>query len=360
MVGRASLLLLTAAACSFSEPADQRRSRDEQVGTTETGAYRFEAADGLLHVLEAGEDALTARATSTAFRLTLTRKVAALERVRLRLVNLHPDVRLTAAPGVLEEGGPEPLLHLARAWTVRFPPGVDVVELTSGGLPAGDFTFLAFGDIQTGIDAFDEVVEAVNREEGIDFILMLGDLTQRATPEEFAEVEEAFARIRWPIYSTPGNHDVFERRTYQDRFGRASYSLVHRGARFTSVDSASGGLDPRTWEWVEGWFREGRDQLHVAFSHIPAIEVLGIRGGQWNSPREGRKFVGLGLAHRLDLLLFGHIHTYDGYSLGGIPTHISGGCGAIPERLDGIERHYLRVHASPARGTLDVEVVRVE
>ena len=222
----------------------------------------------------------------------------------------------------------------------------------SAGFTPGDFTFLAFGDIQVGIDRFDDIIEFVNREENIDFILMLGDLSETAAPSEFVAVNEAFSRIRWPIYSTPGNHDAFAKRYYQDDFGRATYSITHRGARFTSVDSASGGLEPVVWDRVEKSFEQGRDQLHVAFSHIPAIESLGIRAGQWNSPREARRFVGLALEHRMDLLLFGHIHSYDAYLLGGIPTHISGGCGGIEERLDGIDRHYLRMRASPSRGTL--------
>ena len=353
------LLLLTLARCT--EPASDRSARDEQVGHAVSQAFTFEAEDGLLHVLAVEPAALTARATATAFHASLTRTAPGLDSVRLTLTNLHPDVRLTAAAGVLlDDGVVDPSRHLARTWTVNFPAGADTVELQSAGLPAEDFTFLAFGDIQNGIDRFGDVVEAVNREEGVDFILMLGDLSQRAEPEQFDRVDEAFARIRWPLFLTPGNHDVFAKRHYQDRYGRASYSMLHRGARFTSVDSGSGGLDARTWEWLETWMRGGAGQLHVAFSHIPAIEPLGIRAGQWNSPREARKFVGLGLEYGLDQLLFGHIHSHDAYSLGGIPTQISGGCGAIEERLDGIDRHYLRLRALPSRGTLRVEVVRIE
>jgi hypothetical protein len=62
----------------------------------------------------------------------------------------------------------------------------------------------------------------------------------------------------------------------------------------------------------------------------------------------------------VDTLFLGHVHTQDAYSLAGIPAHISGGCGAIPERMDGIDQHYLRVRVSPTRGTVDVTVVRVD
>ena len=63
---------------------------------------------------------------------------------------------------------------------------------------------------------------------------------------------------------------------------------------------------------------------------------------------------------RIDVLFLGHIHSYYAFSSAGVPTYISGGGGAIQERFDGIERHYLRVRASSARGVQDVAVVRVD
>ena len=62
---------------------------------------------------------------------------------------------------------------------------------------------------------------------------------------------------------------------------------------------------------------------------------------------------------RVDALFLGHIHSYYAFSVAGIPTYISGGGGAIQERFDGIERHYLKVRAS-ARGIEDVAIVRVD
>jgi ABC-type phosphonate transport system ATPase subunit len=43
-----------------------------------------------------------------------------------------------------------------------------------------------------------------------------------------------------------------------------------------------------------------------------------------------------------------------------VPSYISGGGGAIPERFDGIGRHYLRVRASARRGIEDVAIVRID
>ena len=283
-----------------------------------------------------------------------------MQEAELQLGNLPSGFTLEAPPGVLQELAAPVDLALGRSWRVRFPAGVELVDLVGRTLPPGDFTFLAFGDIQTGLPRFGEMVDVLNREADADFTLVLGDLTELAQEDEFDGVEAQLSRLRMPTYVTPGNHDVLRSDVFQQRYGRASYSFTHRGARFTSVDSASAQLDAEVWRWLEGWLDEGAGQVHVLFSHIPALETLGIRSGQWNSRREAWRFVALAEEHGVDALLFGHIHSFSEYALGGVPTFISGGGGARPEKLDGIERHFLRVHVSPAQGTLRVEVVRVD
>jgi hypothetical protein len=62
----------------------------------------------------------------------------------------------------------------------------------------------------------------------------------------------------------------------------------------------------------------------------------------------------------VDLTLYGHIHSYYPFSNAGIPAYISGGGGAIPERFDGIGRHYLTIDVDPARGVLQTAVVRID
>ncbi len=350
------------AACGDS--AETRARKDFDVGVVETATYRLVASDGLLHARAATDDRVQLRASCPELSFALERKTAALAQVTLELWNVMPGTRLVADPGVLTAdgsaaaGAPVPGLALSASWTVSFPAGQDRVVVSSVPWQAEDFTFLAFGDIQGGITRFGDVVQKVNEEPQADFILMLGDLTNRAAESEFDQVEAAYAQLQFPVLATPGNHDIFFADAYQRRFGRASYSCTHRGVRFTSVDSSSAYLPPTVWEQYERWLERGADQTHVVFSHIPATEVSGLRSGQWNSRREARHFVSKSRAASVDLLLFGHIHSFDAYALGGIPAFISGGCGAIEEQLDGIDRHFLRVKVRS--GIPIVEVVRVE
>jgi predicted phosphodiesterase len=63
---------------------------------------------------------------------------------------------------------------------------------------------------------------------------------------------------------------------------------------------------------------------------------------------------------KVDLTLYGHIHSFYAFANAGIPAYISGGGGAIPERLDGIGRHFLTIDVDPVSQLFQVAVVRVD
>ena len=84
-----------------------------------------------------------------------------------------------------------------------------------------------------------------------------------------------------------------------------------------------------------------------------------MRNGSFASRNEAAKLLGRLARGRVDLTLYGHIHSYYDFENAGIPAYISGGGGAVPERFDRIGRHFLVVDADQ-RGVSKVEVVRVD
>jgi Icc protein len=73
---------------------------------------------------------------------------------------------------------------------------------------------------------------------------------------------------------------------------------------------------------------------------------------------EAHKLIGKLERGKVDLALFGHIHSYYSYSLGTIPAFISGGGGGNEEKLDGISRHYLVLHINPQQ-IKGIELVQI-
>jgi hypothetical protein len=83
---------------------------------------------------------------------------------------------------------------------------------------------------------------------------------------------------------------------------------------------------------------------------MPPVDPFGMRYGSFRSTRDGRRLISRLVEGGVDLTLYGHIHTLVEYENGGIPAYISGGGGAAPMKLDGIDRHFLVVELAPDLG----------
>jgi hypothetical protein len=94
--------------------------------------------------------------------------------------------------------------------------------------------------------------------------------------------------------------------------------------------------------------------------HIPPLDPIGVRNGAFASRIEAAKLLGRLAEGHVDLTLYGHIHSYYEFDNAGIPAFISGGGGAIPERFDGIGRHFMLFQADPTRGITAHQIVRVD
>ncbi len=131
------------------------------------------------------------------------------------------------------------------------------------------------------------------------------------------------------------------------------------GVLATGLALVPGALLHGAGSWLDRWLDQARDGTHAVFMHIPPLDPVGLRGGGFRSRKEAAKLMQMLADGRVDALFLGHIHSYYAFSAAGVPSYISGGGGAVPERFDGIGRHYLRVRASAA-GIEDVAVVRID
>jgi 3',5'-cyclic AMP phosphodiesterase CpdA len=229
----------------------------------------------------------------------------------------------------------------------------------------------ALADIQTALPSVHEEFAVINREPGLRFVVGMGDLTERGELAEYDLYERQLATLDLPLYTTLGNHELWsDHRRFLGRFGRASFHFTFKGAAFTFVDSGDAGVEPLVEGWVEGWAAAARDRPHVFLTHMPPVDPAGHRYGSFRSTRDARRLLARLAEGGVDLTLYGHIHTHSAFDNAGIPAHISGGGGAAPMRLDGIDRHFLVVEldgAHPDRpplagpgGVVGVQVRRVD
>jgi predicted phosphodiesterase len=342
------------------KPAEERAQRDEEVGQASGSGLEVTVADGLAAVRSLDEAKLHLWENAPALDIRLESEQAP-RTLELFVENCMPGAVLTAVSGDVSITEATRTRPTECSFSLGLTSKVTELRLADPVTEqSGTFHFGVLSDIQEAIDDVQDVFSRINRQPNLSFVIAAGDLTERGTVEELERFQSEQKTLNVPYYVTLGNHELGESPPpYHDFYGRGSSSFVFRGVRFTFLDSASATLDSRVYDWLDTWLAQGKSGVHVVTMHIPPLDPTGTRNGAFASRNEASKVLNLLAGANVDLTIYGHVHSYYRFQNAGIDAHISGGGGAIPEKFDGIGRHFLDVTAS-SNGIGGVEVVRVD
>lgn len=337
-------LVAAVLAAGCTRPSEQRALADLDVGAATASDARVAVRGGLAAVRALGDRALELWAQAPVLELELEVGATAAGAWTVTVRNALADSVLVDGSGAVHArlASDRPTVAVfelalaAGTHALRVaPPDADVVE---------PFQVAAMADIQTALPHVDEVFAAINAVPAARFVVAMGDITERGGVEEYDLFERQLQRLDIPYFSTIGNHELWaEPERFLDRFGRANFQFVFKGAAFTFADSGDAGIDPLVEDWLGGWLADARDLPHVFLTHMPPVDPVGTRYGSFRSTRDGRRLLSRLVEGGVDLTLYGHIHTYAAFQNAGIPAYISGGGGAMPMRFDDIDRHFLVV-----------------
>jgi predicted phosphodiesterase len=355
--------LILAAGCAI-RPAQDRAELDREVGEVRMGGVTWSVDDGLAQFVESEPSRLVAWAQAPALDLeTSPEDPDATDSWELELRNVMPDGELVVVEGNAQVTLVDQPLPTRQIWRIesvgeqdarfRFaPPDADAADA---------WRFAVLSDVQEALPTVGDIFERINRDASIRFVVSTGDITDIGSTEELARFKDELQALDVPFYSTVGNHEEGSAdRVWTRTIGRANFNFRFKDAYFSFIDSGSATIDPIVYGWLEAWLDRARSSVHVFVSHIPPIDPMGVRNGSFRSRQEAAKLQQLLAEGNVDLALHGHVHSYYLFERAGVPSYISGGGGAIPERFDGIGRHYLVVDVSPDDGIDSVGVVRVD
>lgn len=347
----------------------ERADADELVGKASTASLEVDVANGLACVRSVSPGALVLRAQAPTFQADVRVRDGSRE-LDLTVQNALFDATLEARdPGgaplevtvvAAADGAP----RTQRRWRVALAADgqVRLALHAPDEASRAPWRFGVMADVQEAIDSVSEVYAVVNRDPSTRFLLFSGDLTRQGTREELERFEREERALTIPLYATMGNHELgADRVHFQEMFGRGNFHFDFRGVAFTMLDSASATLPRKVHGWLDGWLAAARDDVHVVAMHIPPLDPAGTRNGAFGNRGEASALLAKLADARVDVTFYGHIHSFYAYANAGIPAYISGGGGAIPERLDGIGRNFLTVDVDPIAGRIDrVSLVRVD
>jgi len=348
-------------ALSCLRPSEERAELDLEVGQAERAELSVSVDDGLAAVRAFSDEKLVLWGNAPGFQLSLT---ASSPRVfELDVQNCLPDAQLQVLSGHAEltplaDSG----IPTRKGWRVSLGTGSTRLAFAAPDSNQRDaFRFALLSDVQEALDRVGDIYERLNEEADVRFVLGAGDLTERGTRDELEQFQTELLRLKIPYFATLGNHELGTHPDlFHEYFGRGNSHFDFHGVAFTLLDDASASIDPMVYDWLDDWLETSRRQVHVVAMHIPPVDPIGVRNGSMASRSEANKLLARLAKGRVDLTLYGHIHSYYSFDNAGIPAFIAGGGGAIPERFDRVGRHFMTFTIDAEAGVTARSLIKVD
>lgn len=159
---------------------------------------------------------------------------------------------------------------------------VNATNLKRLGDGANDDTikFVLTGDAQRSRDETVKLCKAVNAIDGIDFVVLAGDITEFGVLKEMLWISRTLEDLTMPYVAVIGNHDETGRgkETFKNMFGELNYSFVYGGIKFIAHDTNSREYDfngqiPNI-PWLKKQLIPAANVTgYVGISHIPVNSI---------------------------------------------------------------------------------------
>ncbi len=340
-------------------PADNRSDDEYEVGIAASAGIDVLVVDGQAAVRQLSADRLVLWSQAPVLEIQVQSDAA--RELTLEVRNCMPDAELRFA-GTVMQASAKPRATWCR-YLLDLPQGESTLHVAPPDWQDETrYRFADMGDIQTALDSVHEVFEAISATPNLRFVMSTGDVVEKGEIWEYELFQEKLAALNIPFYSTIGNHELTQSvRRWHTRFGRYSVHFRFKGVDFSYVDSGNASLDPKLHNQLQGWLDEGQERIHIFGTHYPLFDPVGLRNAGFRSRNEASKLLVNLAKGKVDLTIYGHVHSLYEFDNADIPAYISGGGGALPERFDGIDRHFLIVDVDPIENRVrEVEVSRVK
>lgn len=228
-------------------------------------------------------------------------------------------------------------------------------EVASPKEPKTLLTFIVFGDNE-GVNPVVERILAKAKDEHVDFVINVADLTAHGKEEEYQAVAELFKNATVPYYAAIGNNDLGKppsRALFQKYIHPQTYYAFDVGpGHFVVLDNADRkvGFDVAQLAWLKEDLVSKKQPYLFLLYHRPVNVPFSEYTGDDETPASrasNEQFLSIIKNVSVTRIFNGHVHLYFPYHLGSIPVRITGGGGAPPQSFLGGESsafyHYIKV-----------------
>ncbi|OEF95913.1 metallophosphoesterase [Desulfuribacillus alkaliarsenatis] len=236
------------------------------------------------------------------------------------------------------------------------------VEINLHPKPKGTaFRFAAIGDNQGRNEVLRKIIEEINGNHEVDFLIHLGDLVPSGRDREYEDFFYEMDKLQVPYYTVPGNHDVRSngREIYQETLAPLYYQFELGDARYIFLDTADFTLSEEQFVWLAEQINTDSDCY--LFMHVPSYDPRGRQHSFRDLDAAARlRSMTTDPNYPIKAVFHGHVHMSYVQEIDETLFVTSGGAGgslyAAPD--EGGFYHYTIV--SPTAQKIDVEVFPIE
>ncbi len=201
--------------------------------------------------------------------------------------------------------------------TALQPPAVD---------NSSDYSFAVVGDThyyESNPRYLNKI--AANRSYlGISFIIVLGDLTQAGTKDQYDYFYNDYSTCPIPVYVIPGNHDLYNNgyEHYKKLFGPTVYHFKIGDTLFVFLDTANGTLGDKQILWLETLLQANSHKTKLIFTHYSFFDREMQSPTSYGIPEEAYRIFDLFDRQNVDSVYSGHLHFTEQRTIRGVNYNI--------------------------------------
>jgi len=219
-----------------------------------------------------------------------------------------------------------------------------------------NFSFAVVGDNKNSISTFRRIINSINSDLDIKFVVNTGDMVFDGSPVKYNFYLKQIKKFKIPVLIVPGNHDVEDHgvENYIEIFGPLYYSFHLGEAYFIILNNSN---EERIDSYQMWWLREELEKsktyrYRFLFMHVPIydprLKYDQQPGHSMKDLENAKKLLSLIENYNVTMIFAGHIHGYFKGYWEKVPYIITGGAGA---ELFGVDPnhyfyHYIKVNVS--------------
>lgn len=198
-----------------------------------------------------------------------------------------------------------------------------IMSMDDGSIP---FKVAFVADTHTYYEETEKIIKILNNRDDMDFIMIVGDITNQGLLQEYEWSVEVFRKSRYPFLVVIGNHDAltFGQDIFHTMFGSYNFKFRYKSVEFVCFNDNKWefGAGVPDFRWLEDAVSEIISPLSVLACHIdPCDGAEGIF-----TPAEVERFESM-IPSVFSLTVHGHWHGPRALVQGGVARHVVGSAG---------------------------------